>query len=118
MESKNAFYFIFPYTRFSLLDVAFHSPAMFEDSIAKALFVLYQFMQLLKDIHNQGVTLGDIPLVSVSIDARLWVQLRPHPLHMIGAPPSDTRKGRSQGERTHSPTPQPGQLVHTQVYPN
>ena len=86
LETRSAFYLIFPYTRFTLFDAALHSPAMFDDSVAKTLFVLFQLLKLLSHIHSLGVTLGEVSLRSLYVDTRLWVQLRPHPLHMVGAP--------------------------------
>ena len=76
LESRHAFYFIYPYMRFTLFDAAMHSPGMLEDSVAKPLFVLYQLLNLLKHCHSKGATLGDISLKNVFMDARLWVQLR------------------------------------------
>ena len=79
MESKNAFYLIFPYQRFTLFDATVHSPAMFGDSVAKPLFVLYQLLQLLDHCHSKGITLGELGLKSVFVDTRLWVKVRPPP---------------------------------------
>ena len=78
-ESRNAFYLIFPYQRFTLFDATVHSPAMFCDSVAKPLFVLYQLLQLLNHCHSKGITLGELGLKSVFIDTRLWVKVRPPP---------------------------------------
>ena len=87
LESRHAFYFVFPYLRFTLFDSAMHSPAMLEDSIAKPLFVLYQLLQLLNHCHGKGATLGDLGLKNIFIDARLWVQVR-LPWDVYRAPPS------------------------------
>lgn len=76
LHSKHAFYFVYPYLRFSLFDSALHSPAMLEDSVAKPLFVLYQLLQLLNHCHSKGATLGDLGLRNIFVDARLWVQIR------------------------------------------
>ena len=79
VESKNAFYLVFPYQRFTLFDATVHSPAMFGDSVAKPLFVLYQLLQLLDHCHSKGITLGELGLKSVFVDTRLWVKVRPPP---------------------------------------
>ena len=79
VESKNAFYLMFPYQRYTLFDATVHSPAMFCDSVAKPLFVLYQLLQLLDHCHRKGVTLGELGLKSVYVDTRLWVKVRPPP---------------------------------------
>lgn len=76
LESRHAFYFVYPYLRFTLFDSAMHSPAMLEDSIAKPLFVLYQLLNLLNHCHSNGTTLGDLGLRNIFVDARLWVQIR------------------------------------------
>ncbi len=60
---------------------------MFDDSVAKCLFLLYQLTQLLSHVHSLGITLGNIDLQTVVVDTRLWVQLRPHLQSMLGAPP-------------------------------
>lgn len=125
LESKHAFYFLFPYTRFTLFDAALHSPAMFDDSIAKCLFVLYQLTQLLHHLHSLGITLGEIGLRSVVVDTRLWIQLRPHLHSMLGAPPRDSGAPprdsgapprdsggtKNNDQQTPSPTSQPGMYV-------
>lgn len=79
LESRNAFYLIFPYQRFTLFDATVHSPAMFGDSVAKPLFVLYQLLQLLHHCHSKGVSLGELSLKNIFIDTRLWVKIQPPP---------------------------------------
>ena len=76
LETPHAFYFVYPYLRFTLFDMALHSPAMLEDSVAKPLFVLFQLLNLLHYCHSKGATLGDLGLKNVFMDARLWVQVR------------------------------------------
>lgn len=76
LESSHAYYFLYPYLRFTMFDVVMHSPAMLEDSVAKPLFVLYQLLGLLQHCHGKGATLGQIGLRNVFMDARLWVQMR------------------------------------------
>ena len=76
MESRRAFYLVFPYMRFTLFDIALHSPAMFNDSISKPLFVLYQLLKILEHCHRCGITLGPLSLRNVFVDSRLWLQVR------------------------------------------
>ena len=90
LETKNAFYLIYPYARFTLFDITIHSPAMFDDSVAKILFVIYQLLKLLDHCHSKGVTLGELSLKNIFVDARLWVQLR--------LPPSVICDGESHKE--------------------
>lgn len=76
LEGRHAYYLLHPYLRFTLFDVVMHSPAMLEDSVAKPLFVLFQLLNLLNHCHGNGVTVGDLGLKNVFMDARLWVQVR------------------------------------------
>ena len=76
LEGRHAFYLVFPYSRFTLLDVALHSPAMFNDSTSKPLFVLFQLLKVLEHSHRVGVTLGTLSLRSIFVDSRLWVTVR------------------------------------------
>ena len=76
LESRKAFYLVFPYDRFTLFDIALHSPAMFNDSVAKPLFVLFQLLKVLEHCHKVGVTLGLLNMCNVFVDSRLWVQVR------------------------------------------
>ena len=97
LESKNAFYLIYPYMRFTLFDATVHSPAMLEDSLAKPLFVLFQLLKLLDHCHNKGITLGEINLKSLFVDTRLWVKVRLLPDMFCSPRPSeDTNQTRSE----------------------
>jgi len=75
LESDNAYYFITPHYRHSLYDLVTHSPCAVGNSTSKPLFVFYQLLQLLKDCHDRGVTLGEFGLHDVCIDNRLWVSV-------------------------------------------
>ena len=96
IESKSAFYLVFPYQRFTLFDATVHSPAMFGDSVAKPLFVLYQLLQLLNHCHSKGITLGELSLKSVFVDTRLWVKVQPPP--SVFCCREITRSNDSRGE--------------------
>lgn len=76
VESHKAFYLVFPYMRFTLFDIAVHSPAMFNDSVSKPLFVLYQLLKAMEHCHKVGVTVGPLSMHSVFVDSRLWVQIK------------------------------------------
>ncbi len=112
LESQHAFYFIYPYLRFTLFDSAMHSPAMLEDSVAKPLFVLYQLLNLLNHCHSNGTTLGELGLKNIFVDARLWVQIRlpldtflthttSHTSHNTG-PPQEAANTNLGGRRSES----------------
>ena len=77
LETETSYYLLYPYLRFTLFDAATHSPAMFDESTAKPLFVLYQLLQLLEHCHRLGTTLdGELGLGSIFVDTRLWLQVR------------------------------------------
>ena len=94
LEGRRAFYLVFPYSRFTLLDIALHSPAMFNDSISKPLFVLFQLLKVLEHCHRVGVTLGALSLRNVFVDSRLWLQVR-----IAGENLSLVSSGGKEGER-------------------
>lgn len=86
LESDRAFYFVYPYQRFTMFDVITHSPAVMQDSMAKSKMVLYQLLTLLAHCHAQGVTLGDVSMWDLFLDTRLWVQMGlPHGLFKSAA---------------------------------
>ena len=76
LETKRAFYLVYPYLRFTLFDATIHSSAMFDDSVAKTLYIIFQLLKLLDHCHSKGITLGELSLKNIFIDTRLWVQVR------------------------------------------
>ena len=98
LETKHAFYLIYPYLRFTLFDATIHSPAMIDDSVAKPLFVFFQLLKLLHHCHSKGITLGETSMRNIFVDSRLWVQLRLSPSVMCGSRPS-VRNRVSAAER-------------------
>lgn len=100
VESHKAFYLVFPYMRFTLFDIAVHSPAMFNDSVSKPLFVLYQLLKAMEHCHKVGVTLGPLSMQSVFVDSRLWVQIRmPAAILRLEHDTSDTGKVKKERGR-------------------
>lgn len=118
LESKNAFYLIYDYQRFTLFDCVVHSPAMFEGSYSKTLFVIYQLMKLISFCHSKGVTLGDISLKNVYIDSRLWLQYCLQP--MTVCPSLFTRQSEDREETLPQKTVPPASfdLKHSRVVSN
>ena len=98
LETKRAFYLIYPYLRFTLFDAAIHSSAMFDDSVAKTLYVIFQLLKLLDHCHSKGITLGELSLKNVFVDTRLWVQVRLPPSVICDI---DSYKGSAEGESNH-----------------
>ncbi|KAH3845168.1 WD repeat-containing protein 81-like [Dreissena polymorpha] len=73
IETKSTFYIVQPYIAYSLWDLVSYSPAVFEHSHAKPLFILYQILQSMGHFHNLGVGVGKLTLDNVRIDEKLWV---------------------------------------------
>ncbi|XP_052767541.1 WD repeat-containing protein 81-like isoform X2 [Mya arenaria] len=73
IETMSTFYIIQPYIAYSLWDIVAYSPAVFESSHAKCLFVLYQILQAMQSFHRIGLSVGDLLLDNVRIDEKLWV---------------------------------------------
>jgi WD repeat-containing protein 81 len=75
IESSRAFYVVQNYAPYTLWDAVVFSPAMMEGSYAKPLFVLYQILRAVKHCHGKGISVGDLRLTDIFIDAKLWVTL-------------------------------------------
>ena len=111
VESHKAFYLVFPYMRFTLFDIAVHSPAMFNDSVSKPLFVLYQLLKVMEHCHKVGVTLGPLSMQSVFVDSRLWLQIRmpaailclEHDASKVKGDTGKVKKERGRGEESGEP---------------
>ena len=104
IESSNAFYLIYEYTRFTLFDCISHSPAMLDGS-AKSLFVVYQLLKLVSHCHSNGLTLGDINLNNIYIDSRLWVQYYIPPVCLIS---TSSQNNEEKCPENSTPTPENG----------
>lgn len=73
IETKMTFFIVQPYIPCSLWDIVSYSPAVFETSHAKSLFVLYQILQAMTAFHKVGLSVGKLNLENVRVDNRLWV---------------------------------------------
>ncbi|XP_066279780.1 WD repeat-containing protein 81-like [Branchiostoma lanceolatum] len=74
-ESPSAFYLIQPYLEHTVADCVVFSPAMFANSYAKQLFVLYQILHAVLSCHDLGVLCGELSLQDLVLDSKLWVRL-------------------------------------------
>ncbi|XP_078593902.1 WD repeat-containing protein 81-like [Branchiostoma floridae x Branchiostoma japonicum] len=74
-ESPTAFYLIQPYLEHTVADCVVFSPAMFANSYAKQLFVLYQILHAVLSCHDLGVLCGELSLQDLALDGKLWVRL-------------------------------------------
>ncbi|XP_019630753.1 PREDICTED: LOW QUALITY PROTEIN: WD repeat-containing protein 81-like [Branchiostoma belcheri] len=76
LESPTAFYLIQPYLEHTVADCVVFSPAMFANSYAKQLFVLYQILHAVLSCHDLGVSCGELSLCDLVLDGKLWVRLK------------------------------------------
>lgn len=74
-ETHDTFLVIQPFILYNIQNVVAFSPAIFKSSCTKPLFILYQLLHILKDLHRLGIVLGDITLHDVLCDDKLWVYI-------------------------------------------
>ncbi|CAG2226311.1 WDR81 [Mytilus edulis] len=72
-ETDDAFYLIQPFVLHNIQNVIAFSPAVFKSSMTKPLFVLYQLLHLLNQLHKKGLILGNVSLHDVLCDEKLWI---------------------------------------------
>lgn len=100
IETMSTFFIIQPYIPCSLRDIVCYSPALFDTSHAKSLFVLYQILQSMKGFHKKGLRVGELNLQNVRIDDKLWVHCTSVKLSHIAI--SSTRSNISESETSAS----------------
>ncbi|RZF35651.1 hypothetical protein LSTR_LSTR013062 [Laodelphax striatellus] len=61
----------------SLLDCVRFSPALLSGNYAKPLFIIYQLLRLMRQLHDNGLVLGDITLSDILVSDNLWIQVLP-----------------------------------------
>ena len=69
-----------PYKEYNLRDALRFSPDFLEDTECpvKQLFVIFQILNSVRNLHQLGLTLGDIHLHDIQIDKQCMVSLKPH----------------------------------------
>ncbi|XP_004523277.1 WD repeat-containing protein 81 [Ceratitis capitata] len=86
----------------SLYDCITYSPSILGKSYNKALFIIYQILQLSKALQASGLFLGDIGLHDIMVRENLWIQvvprlesciLRPNIVQHVATSPSETAHG-------------------------
>lgn len=75
IESNKDVYMIQPYIPHSLYDIVSYSPAIFNTSHAKPLFILYQILHAMSLFHVKGLGVGKLNFQSILLDEKLWVHL-------------------------------------------
>ncbi|XP_060555359.1 WD repeat-containing protein 81-like [Ruditapes philippinarum] len=73
IETVSVFFVVQPYIPCCLRDIVCYSPAIFDTSHAKSLFVLYQILQAMTDYHKLGLRAGVLNLQNIRVDDKLWV---------------------------------------------
>lgn len=73
IETKSTFFVVQPYVQCSLWDIVSYSPAVFDTSHAKSLFVLYQVLKAMLAFHSVGLSVGKLTLENIRVDDKLWV---------------------------------------------
>ncbi|XP_062126101.1 WD repeat-containing protein 81 [Drosophila sulfurigaster albostrigata] len=72
----------------SLYDCISYSPALLGRGYNKSLFIIYQLLQLSRQLQAQGLCLGDLRLQHVMLRENLWLQVLPRlPCNLLMAEP-------------------------------
>lgn len=61
----------------TLYDCITFSPAILSKNYNKPLFIIYQLLQLFKNMHEQGLVMGEISLQDILLNENLWAFLIP-----------------------------------------
>lgn len=77
VESTKNFYILQPHFNHTLRDCVTFSPAALSSSTAKPLFLIFQILQCVRDLHDTGLYLGDVTLSDIILDTNYWIQMRP-----------------------------------------
>ena len=81
IETDYSFFIVQPYVSSTLFDIVSYSPAIFNTSHAKALFVLYQLLHSMLALHSHGLSCGKLSLHNILIDKKLWISVTTPQLH-------------------------------------
>ena len=73
IETDTSFFIVQPYITSTVYDIVSYSPAVFNTSHAKTLFVLYQLLHALLSLHRHGLSCGRLSLRNILIDKKLWI---------------------------------------------
>lgn len=73
-EDDQSFLLIIDKTACTLFDCLMFSPSIFNGSTIRPLFVIYQLLQAIRCIHNQGLFMGPITLADICVNENLWIQ--------------------------------------------
>lgn len=78
IETSTHYYLIYDNCiEYTLLDCVTHSPAILEESYNKILFLIYQLIALVKNLHEMGLLLGEITMNDIYLRENLFLQVFP-----------------------------------------
>ncbi|XP_024940811.1 WD repeat-containing protein 81 isoform X1 [Cephus cinctus] len=78
LETDSVFMVIYEQTaKYSLQECVTYSPAALSSSHSKPLFIVYQILRLMRDMHDIGLALGDITLSDILITENFTIQVLP-----------------------------------------
>ncbi|XP_076248923.1 WD repeat domain 81 isoform X2 [Calliopsis andreniformis] len=78
VETTSAFMMLYEHTaEYSLRECVMYSPAALNMTHGKPLFLIYQLLQLYRDIHDRGLVLGDIVLSDILLLDNFTIQVIP-----------------------------------------
>ncbi|XP_023216973.1 WD repeat-containing protein 81-like, partial [Centruroides sculpturatus] len=77
IEAPNYYYLIQPHQEYTLHDCVTFSPAILESSTTRCLFLIYQLLYVLQEVHNKGLYLGIITLDDIKVSQKLWIEVVP-----------------------------------------
>lgn len=77
VETNTKFYILHPFIENTVHSCITFSPSVLESSPLKTLFIIYQLLNVIRDIHNKGLNVGNISLDNLLIDDSLWLQVSP-----------------------------------------
>eukprot|EP00118_Oscarella_pearsei_P011640 m.79677 g.79677 ORF g.79677 m.79677 type:complete len:1819 (+) comp36147_c0_seq2:63-5519(+) len=75
VEGQKAFFFVHPFVTHTLKELVTFTPAVLRMSTVKQLFVTYQLLQALRELHNHNVAHGNLTISNVAVNEKLWVRL-------------------------------------------
>ncbi|XP_076179817.1 WD repeat domain 81 isoform X2 [Ptiloglossa arizonensis] len=78
VETTSAFVTFYEQTaEYSLRECVMYSPAALNMSHGKALFLIYQLLQLCRDLHDRGLVLGEVTLSDILLMDNFTIQVLP-----------------------------------------
>uniref|UniRef100_A0A8D9AX21 WD repeat-containing protein 81 n=1 Tax=Cacopsylla melanoneura TaxID=428564 RepID=A0A8D9AX21_9HEMI len=78
VETKTCFYILQEHrVQHTLQDAVDYSPALLSTNYTRSLFIVYQLLHAMRDLHDRGLILGDVTLADIHVTDNLWIQIQP-----------------------------------------